>query len=359
MKELIPLIQSYTRNSINIIKDLQKINIPKGAIIFSANAISMYTNIETETGLATIKDLLKEEADKISPHFPSDLFINILEIVMKNNVFTFGDTYWLQKSGTAMGTPAACAYATISFGHYENKHILTTFSDNFIYYKRYIDDVFDIWLPPAENNQSTWNTFKRALNGWGKLQWIIEEPSSQTVFLDLDITLKNSKILTKTVQKNMNLYLYIPPTSAHPPSCLKGLITGEMRQYWLQNNYNDFQNILSKFIERLIDRGHKLEDLIPVFQQASYTLSKTEQSNSTSVNANTDSNTLYIHWTYHPMGIKKRTIRQLYNETLANHLNYDKSIIAVSRPTNLRDILVRAATDTKMNDFLREVMSSP
>jgi len=266
----------------------------------------MYTNIETETGIATIKDLLKEEADRISPQFPSDLFINILEIMMRNNVFTFGDTYWLQMSGTAMGTPAACE--TISFRHYKNKHILMTFSNNLIYYKRYINDVFGIWLPPAENKQSTWNAFKSALNGWGKLQWVIEEPSSQKVFLDLDINLKNSKIFTKTFQKGMNLYLYKPPTSAHPPSCLKGLITGEMRQYWLQNNNNDFQNILSKFIERLIDSGHKLVDLIPIFQQASYTLSKTKQSNNNSENSNTDSNTLYIHWSYHPMGIKKRTI---------------------------------------------------
>ncbi len=136
---------------------------------------------------------------------------------------------------------------------------------------RYIDDVFGKWLPPAKNKQSTWNAFKSAFNGWGKLQWVIEEPSSHTVFLDLDINLKNSKIFTKTFQKGMNLYLYKPPTSAHPPSCLKGLITGEMRQYWLQNNNNDFQNILSKFIERLIDRGHKLVDLNPISQQASYT----------------------------------------------------------------------------------------
>jgi hypothetical protein len=44
---------------------------------------------------------------------------------------------------------------------------------------------------------------------------------------------------------------------------------------------------------------------------------------------------------------------------LVNHLNYDKSIVAVSQPTNLRDILLRAATDTKVNDFLREAMGSP
>jgi hypothetical protein len=46
----------------------------------------------------------------------------------------------------------------------------------------------------------------------------------------------------------MNLYLYIPHLSAHPPSCFKGLIAGK---YWLKNNSEDYKNILVKFIERL------------------------------------------------------------------------------------------------------------
>ena len=47
--------------------------------------------------------------------FPTDFFLAALEIIMKLNVFSFDDTFWLQTSGTAMGTPAACNYATIAF----------------------------------------------------------------------------------------------------------------------------------------------------------------------------------------------------------------------------------------------------
>jgi hypothetical protein len=68
----------------------------------------------------------------------------------------------------------------------------------------------------------------------------------------------------------MNLYLYIPSSSAHPPSCLKGLIASELYHYCTQNNPLTFQDILSKFIYHLTERGHKLEHLIPSLKKTPY-----------------------------------------------------------------------------------------
>jgi hypothetical protein len=127
MKELLPLIKSYTKNSFEVIKDLEHLTIPRNALLFSADAKSMYTNIDSATGLLTFQNFFEVKAHNISPRFPVALFLNILEIVMKNNIFNFSDTYWLQLSGTAMGTPAACAYATITYGHFENTETLPKF----------------------------------------------------------------------------------------------------------------------------------------------------------------------------------------------------------------------------------------
>jgi len=228
MKELLPLVRSYTKNSTSVIEDLKNLNIPKEARLFAADAKSMYTNIDTDLGLATLRDFLTYNNTHLPPDFPTDFFLNIMEIVMKNNIFSFMDTYWLQLSGTAMGTPVACSYATITYGHHENTKILTVFEANLLYYRRYIDDIFGVWLPPDTNRTETWNNFKKQLNDWGTLEWVIEEPSKEANFLDLTLNLQNSRIYTRTYQKEMNLYLYIPAHSAHPPSCLKGLILGEM-----------------------------------------------------------------------------------------------------------------------------------
>jgi len=72
----------------------------------------------------------------LSPNFPVKLFLHILEIVMRNNIFSFSNIYWIQLSGTAMGTPAACSYATITYGHFENTEILTEFRPQILFYKK-------------------------------------------------------------------------------------------------------------------------------------------------------------------------------------------------------------------------------
>jgi hypothetical protein len=107
MKTRIPLVQSYIQNSIAVANDLKSLEIPEGALIFSADATLMYTNIDTETGVSAIRNFIATNLRYLPQDFPTELFLQILNIVMENNIFTFAGTYWLQLSGTAMGTPAA------------------------------------------------------------------------------------------------------------------------------------------------------------------------------------------------------------------------------------------------------------
>eukprot|EP00956_Cyclotella_meneghiniana_P035928 scaffold119601_cov26-Cyclotella_meneghiniana.AAC.2 len=83
-----------------------------------------------------------------------------MNIVFRNNLFKFGDTYWRQKSGTAMGTPPAPPYATIFYAIHENE-MLKKWSERVPFYKRFIDDVFGIWLThddPAQD-KLLWDEF--------------------------------------------------------------------------------------------------------------------------------------------------------------------------------------------------------
>jgi hypothetical protein len=64
------------------------------------------------------------------------------------------------------------------------------------------------------------------LSNFGKLKWTVNAPSWSVDFLDLALTIWNGRVESNLFEKILNLYLYLPPHSAHPPGVLKGLVAG-------------------------------------------------------------------------------------------------------------------------------------
>ena len=100
-------------------------------------------------------------------HYHAPTLIKALEIVMQNNIMKFGNEFRKQSAGTAMGKPPAPAWATI----FEELHELDFFSRLkylLILLKRFIDDGFGIWIPPAETSdkeaEAKWVDFQADFN---------------------------------------------------------------------------------------------------------------------------------------------------------------------------------------------------
>ena len=115
----------------------------------------MYTNIDTRHALRTIDEYLRAHYDLlVQAGAPHDIFMPGLRTVMVHNIFRFGDTYWVQQSGTAMGAPPALMYATLYFGILEQR-VIPKFSECF-FYRRHIDDGFRIWVPTSSSSSDSW-----------------------------------------------------------------------------------------------------------------------------------------------------------------------------------------------------------
>ena len=126
----------------------------------------MYTNIPTNTAIILIATHIHkcvvEERDK-----QNEALIAALKLVMLNNIFSFGDMTFKQLNGTAMGTPPAPPYATIYYGLHET-NFLPKHNKHVIFYKRFIDDVFGIWLPHPnpQTDARLWDRFKNSMNNY-------------------------------------------------------------------------------------------------------------------------------------------------------------------------------------------------
>eukprot|EP00956_Cyclotella_meneghiniana_P035160 scaffold112213_cov44-Cyclotella_meneghiniana.AAC.1 len=97
--------------------DIGHNGFPPNALPFTADAHSMYTNIKTDPALSSITHHIRNKV-RMSEN-KKEALIEAMNIVFRTNLFKFGDTYWLQKSGTAMGTPPAPPYATIFYALHE------------------------------------------------------------------------------------------------------------------------------------------------------------------------------------------------------------------------------------------------
>ena len=360
-------IPSFFKNSATLKSFLENQRLPPNALLFTADARSMYTCIDTDAALDEIPKYLRAHRREF-PEVPIDALTDALTIVMQNNLFSFGDTHWLQKTGAAMGQPPSPGYATLFYGIHEER-INSTFGRAVLpVYKRYIDDVVGIWIPSPNKrvNDRNWTAFRNLLDDFHGLEWDLFDPKPSVDYMDLKIQIQNGRITTDLYEKDLNLYLYIPPLSAHPPGTITGLVLGNChRIYTLVSRATDRLRHLRAFYQRLLHRGYKPGTINPLFRRAAKSARERAHDRAHDANANvdlynnnnTDVRPTFFHMQYHPDNPSSSTIQRYWRKYFSEP-GYEKPfrnvpnlhghptgikrlIVAYSRPPNLSDILSR------------------
>ena len=347
------LLPTYMKDSEQLQQALSQAfpnGLPPNARLFSVDAVSMYSNIDTAHGLEVIAQWLRLYKKDLPENIPSDLINAALHLVMSDNILQFGDTFWRQLRGTAMGTSTAVNYANLYVGLLEVTRLLPKFKKQLLFYRRFIDDGIGVWL--GNEDPLIWDSFLKCLNTWGSLKWTSDGLTNEIIFMDLKITINpfSNRLTYETYQKSMNLYLYIPPNSAHPQGLLRGLIFGRMRAYWHQNTEKkNFVRMAKLLAQRLIARGYSKQVLTPLFIEATERLDRVYNDrserlgaiNQVSANKEKESKPIFFHLPFHPRGITRATIRKTFDASLKKLLPHRSLIVAVSRPKNLGDRVCR------------------
>ena len=351
LQQLKPFIPTYLRDSSQLLDLLANLGpLPPGAKVFTADANSMYTNIDTDHAIEVISAWLDSIKANLPTGFPFEAIKEAMILVMRNNLFEFGDLYFLQLLGTAMGTSAACMWATIYYAVHEITTLIPKYKNNLLLFKRFIDDMFGIWIDDGTPN--AWENFKLDTDDFGILTWEFEEPALSVAFLDLTINIEGGKITTKTYQKALNLYQYIMPQSNHPPNMMKGIIFSLMRNYHRQNTkYADYKSMATKLFIRHVNRGwdrttmkHWIISADIKIQQE--TLQQTQPTHVTTEEPLTNKERVFLHFEYHKNDIPKNKVRAIYETTckdlLSSRLGIKQLTIAYSRPKNIKDTITKA-----------------
>ena len=236
---------------------------------------------------------------------------------MLNNIFSFGDMTFKQNFGTAMGTPPAPPYATIYYGLHESK-FLPQYQNHVMFYKRSIDDVLGIWLPhpnPKTNSQ-LWDEFTASMNNYPRLTWEFNTSTDKVDFMDLTISITNGNISTSLFEKPLNLHLYIPPHSAHPPGLLYCIVHSTLfRIFTLCSDHNDQILCTKVFFKRLQARGYNSDHPKPLFNKV---IARAQRYSGPTNRATKDNNTVILHLPFHPNDPPSHKIQQAWRNTIVS-----------------------------------------
>ena len=88
LQKLKPLIPTYLRDSNHLLDQLKALGtLPPGAKVFTADANSMYTNIDTDHAIEVISAWLNNLKDNLPKDFPLSAVKAAMILVMRNNLF--------------------------------------------------------------------------------------------------------------------------------------------------------------------------------------------------------------------------------------------------------------------------------
>ena len=353
MQKLVGMVPWCIKDSDTFRAEVIELDLPPNSRLVTFDAVSMYSNIDLDHAMEVMQHWFETYVPGINGEplsAPVGTLMCALKLVMTWNIMQFGDSFFKQLIGTAMGTSCAVFFANLYFGKHEKDTILPSFKDllkRIPFYRRFVDDVFFVWIGGCD---VMWDSLIHVFNSFGILKWDTSLPKSSVHFLDLWITMEGNRIVTKTYQKPNNPYLYLPPHSAHPSSMIHGTIYGLLRTYYRQNShFNDFLAISNLLFKRHVRQGWDPAVLKAAIVSALNKLkSKLEAPLPLIADADPPSHKshIFFHMQFHPGDIPRREVRQAYSDTceevLRDECEIEQFTIAYSKAKTIGSVIAKA-----------------
>ena len=262
LQPIMKQLPAYLKDTTQFLCEIAHIPIHRDTWLVTVDVKSLYTNIPNEEGIQACYEAWLTQETTDPQHPPAETLRQLLELVLKLNVFEFDNKHYLQIFGTAMGSKLAPAYANTFMGKLE-KTILDNSPLKPSYYRRFIDDIFLIWPHSKEELDRFLNHMNNANQS---IQFTSEHSKEEIVFLDVVVYKKNSNnhvtdstctLHTKTYIKPTNKQLYVRKGSYHPGGTGKGITVGEAIRFLRTNSeLNNFSTMMMLHKRNLIKRGY-------------------------------------------------------------------------------------------------------
>lgn len=355
LQPLVTSLPSYIKDTVECIKMFQSITMPvEEMFLVTMDIESLYTNVPFRGGLQASEHFLNQRPS-CTP--PTQCIVDLIEIVLKFNYFMFGSDFYLQISGTSMGSKMAPSFASLYCGLFEQQHIWDECNPHLQHitnWKRYIDDVFFIW----QGTESQLKTFHEYINSRNThLRFTMEYSKHQMSFLDILVYRHGEHLGTTLYRKPTDKNSILHGLSYHPVPLKKSLpISQFSRIRRLCSKDEDFQKEAQDLEARFGDRQYKPEWITSARRRFNG-MSQTDCLHTTRRKATEARVNCIVQ--YSPLSHEFQSIIQKHWHIVTS----DPSLscftspprVVFKRPPNLRNLLVKAHHPPQPEHFLRQI----
>ena len=119
MQHLASEVKSYIKDTNDFLKNLRSLtNLPNDIFLCSVDVVGLYPNIPHDEGLSALQKRFELRREK---KVSTSTLVELAEVVLKNNVFTFGKKTLKQLRGTAIGSKFAPPYSILFVAELEEE----------------------------------------------------------------------------------------------------------------------------------------------------------------------------------------------------------------------------------------------
>ena len=188
------LAKSYVKGTSHFLKLTMEMEVDESEYLCTVDVTALYTNIPHEEGIQKVIKFMKR---KNAPDSEILLCQHLLEHILKKNYFEFNNKYYLQVSGTAIGTRCAPNYAIIFMAELEEEFLEQQTQTPRIWI-RFIDDIFMVW----NNTLQELDEFINKLNDFHPTINLTKEVNDFGLpFLDTFVYKEDRRLKTKVYHK--------------------------------------------------------------------------------------------------------------------------------------------------------------
>ena len=355
---------SYLQDSPDFLRFIEELNesgaIEEDDIIVTVDVSALYTNIQQDEGIEAVRNILDAHNDDKAHNC---FILELLELILKHNIFEFDEKLYRQDIGTAMGSKPAPDYANIFMATIDDK--IAQIAENHFevnpikFFKRFLDDIFIIFKGTNRKLHSFLNEINKISNS---IKFTMEHTTrdkcdecdchdvTSIPFLDTQCQIENNKIIVDLYKKPTDRNMYLLPSSCHPNSITKNIpYSLALRIVRICSKTTTRDQRLSELREMLLDRDYKASIVDAAIVKAK-AVDRSEALKRVYKPKTTKRPVFVVRHDPRLPSVAKivnKHWRTMTQDPYMAEVYPEPPLVAHSRPQNIRDKLIRAKLPSK------------